>query len=220
MIDLHLHTFFSDGQLLPAELCRRAEVKGYKVLALTDHIDFSNVRTVVQAAVEASKHLNNGGQVRVIPGAEITHVVPEQIPALAELARNLGAVLVVVHGETLVEPVIPGTNLSAVKSDIDILAHPGLLSEEEAEIAAERGIAIELSFRKGHCLGNGLTVQRWYKFSFPLVLNTDTHAPEDLIDDALAERIILAAGVEKGDVKKVLKASELLAEKKIAQLKL
>jgi uncharacterized phage-associated protein len=32
MIDLHTHTLFSDGELLPSELVRRAEMTGYEAL--------------------------------------------------------------------------------------------------------------------------------------------------------------------------------------------
>lgn len=39
MIDLHTHTIFSDGELIPAELVRRAEVIGYKGICMTDHAD-------------------------------------------------------------------------------------------------------------------------------------------------------------------------------------
>ena len=43
MIDLHTHTFFSDGGLLPSELARRARIAGYQALAFTDHADVSNI---------------------------------------------------------------------------------------------------------------------------------------------------------------------------------
>ena len=37
MIDLHTHTFFSDGVLIPSELFQRARAKGYHTIAVTDH---------------------------------------------------------------------------------------------------------------------------------------------------------------------------------------
>ena len=37
LYDFHAHSFFSDGELLPMELIRRAVVKGYTALAITDH---------------------------------------------------------------------------------------------------------------------------------------------------------------------------------------
>jgi histidinol phosphatase-like PHP family hydrolase len=43
MIDLHTHTLFSDGELVPAELARRADRLGYRWLAITDHVDSSTL---------------------------------------------------------------------------------------------------------------------------------------------------------------------------------
>ena len=47
MVDLHSHTIFSDGELLPAELIQRAEAKGLAGIALTDHVDPSNLDFVL-----------------------------------------------------------------------------------------------------------------------------------------------------------------------------
>ena len=38
MYDFHTHTFLSDGVLSPIELIRRALVRGYKAMAITDHV--------------------------------------------------------------------------------------------------------------------------------------------------------------------------------------
>ena len=72
-----------------------------------------------------------------LPGVEITHTPKEDIDLLAREARALGAKVVNVHGETIVEPVEPGTNRAAVSSrHVNILAHPGLITPDEA---ANRG---------------------------------------------------------------------------------
>jgi len=215
MIDLHTHTILSDGVLLPSELARRAEEKGYKVIAFTDHIDFSNVENVVPSLVRVCEKINRNYRIKTIPGVEITHINPIDIPVLVQIAKNMGAKLIVVHGETIVEPVFKGTNRKAVESDIDILAHPGILSEEEAHIAAEKGIYVEISARKGHSLSNGHIVRLWYEYGFPIILNTDTHSPEDLINDDIAKKIIISAGVKVADVNTVIQNSYKLAQSKL-----
>lgn len=48
MYDLHTHTIFSDGELLPAELIRRAAVLGYQTIGITDHADRSNTTSLVR----------------------------------------------------------------------------------------------------------------------------------------------------------------------------
>jgi len=213
IIDLHTHTLLSDGDLMPSELARRAEENGYAVIGMTDHADFSNYEDVIEAISRAARHINDTMKIRVIPGVEITHVSPCEISELAGLARQAGAKIVVVHGETIVEPVAKGTNRKALESDIDILAHPGMLEEEDAKLAAERKISIEISGRGGHSFSNGHVVRLWYKYGFPLVLNTDTHSPENLIDEKFAAALIVSAGVKPEDVKKIMDNSAALAEK-------
>src|SRR4030043_920351 len=134
MIDLHTHSFFSDGELIPFELIRRAEAIGYKAIAITDHVDSSNIDLVVPRIVSAIKKLKGFISIEAIPGAEITHVPPALIPDLVKEARKLGARIVVVHGETIVEPVPPGTNRAAIEAGVDLLAHPGLISPEEGRL--------------------------------------------------------------------------------------
>jgi histidinol phosphatase-like PHP family hydrolase len=215
MIDLHTHTFLSDGDLIPSELARRADEKGYKVIAFTDHVDFSNIDSVIPALIRVCEKINLNFRIKTIPGVEITHVNPVDLPNITKIARNLGAKIIVVHGETIVEPVAKGTNKKALESDIDILAHPGILSEDEAKIALEKNIYIEISARKGHCLSNGHVVRLWYEYGFNLILNTDTHSPEDLITDDFAKRIIISAGVKVEDVNRVFHNSYILAKSKL-----
>jgi len=215
MIDLHTHTILSDGELLPSELARRADEIGYKVIAFTDHVDFSNVDDIVPALVRVCEKINMNFRIKAIPGVEITHVNPVDIPIIAKIAKNLGAKIIVVHGETIVEPVFKGTNRKALESDIDILAHPGILSEDEAKIASEKNIYIEISARKGHSLSNGHVVRLWYEYGFPLILNTDTHSPENLITDEFAKKIIISAGVKVEDVNKIFHNSYILAKSKL-----
>jgi len=215
MIDLHTHTLLSDGDLLPSELARRADEIGYKVIAFTDHVDFSNIDDIVPAIVRVCEKINMNFRIKTIPGVEITHVNPIDIPNISKIARNLGAKIIVVHGETIVEPVSKGTNKKALESDIDILAHPGILSEDEAKMAKERNIYIEISARKGHSLSNGHIVRLWYEYGFPLILNTDTHSPSDLITDEFAKKIVISSGVKVEDVNRVFHNSYILAKSKL-----
>ena len=139
-IDLHMHSLFSDGELLPSELARRALKLNHEVIAITDHIDYYNVEEIpkIQAAID---DINSNWDITVVLGAEVTHAPTESIDAIAKRAKELGAKIVVVHGETLNEPVTPGTNLAAVKSKyVDILGHPGLITKEEAELALKNDI--------------------------------------------------------------------------------
>lgn len=203
MIDLHLHTLHSDGELLPAELVRRAKVKGYRALALTDHMDQSNLMDLVPALVSSARELSEGLDLLVLAGVELTHVPPRQIPGLIRAARELGADLVVVHGETPVEPVAPGTNRAAILGGADVLAHPGFISAAEARLARQRGVALELTSRAGHSLTNGHVAAVAGRARCPLVVNSDTHAPHDLHTPQLIAAVVRGAGLPAASVRRL-----------------
>ncbi|MCX8034312.1 MAG: histidinol phosphate phosphatase domain-containing protein [Thermodesulfovibrio sp.] len=216
MIDFHIHSTFSDGELIPAEIVRRAEALGYKALAVTDHADHSNIDLIIPRIVKVFKEIQPYTRVILIPGIELTHVPPEIIPELSKEARKLGAKIIIVHGETLVEPVKKGTNAAAIQSDIDILAHPGLISEEEVKEASDRGIYLEITARKGHSLSNGHVIKLAKKYSAQLVINTDSHSPGDLISKEFAFKILKGAGLSDAEVKRVFKNMEEIARRKYA----
>ncbi len=198
MIDLHTHSTFSDGELIPSELVRRAVFHGYTAIAITDHVDFTNIEHIL-SCMKNIKSLEDDYDIRIFPGVELTHVPPGKMPKLVDMARELGAEIVVVHGETTVEPVPEGTNHMAVTLDIDILAHPGLITVEDAELARDNGICLEITSRNGHNRTNGHVVRIAKETGASLVVDTDTHAPYDLITDEVALKIAMGAGLdEKG----------------------
>ena len=211
MIDLHTHSLLSDGELLPSELVRRAEVIGYRAIAITDHSDASNIDFVIERIVNVCNELK--AAIPVIPGVELTHIPPRQIGQMVKKARELGARLVLVHGETVVEPVSPGTNRAAIEAGVDILAHPGLLTPEDAMLAAEKGVCLELTARKGHSLSNGHVASVAKKIGVNIVLNTDTHSPSDLISDDMAVRIVVGAGLTEGDFREITKNAEKILQR-------
>lgn len=214
MIDLHSHSLFSDGQLLVSELAARAYSKGYRAIALTDHIDSSNIDFVIPRVVQTLRELSRHyPSMKLIAGAEITHVPPEMISFLVKRARKLGAQIVLVHGETPVEPVMAGTNRAAIEAGVDVLAHPGLINDFDVEQAAEKGIALEITYRKGHCLTNGHVAQKALAYGAEIVVNTDAHSPGDLITREMACNVLCGAGVPETMITDVMKKTEKLLGK-------
>ncbi len=213
MIDLHTHSIFSDGELVPNELIRRAEAAGYTAIAITDHIDASNIDFIIPRIVKAIEKIKPTISIEALPGAEITHASPELIPDLVKEARNLGAKIVIVHGETIVEPVKKGTNNAAINAGVDILAHPGLITTEDLLFAKEKNVLLEITSRKGHSLSNGYVAKEAMRFGVPLCMNTDSHSPSDLITKEMARQILLGAGVDENRVSSVFENSKLLIEK-------
>jgi putative hydrolase len=213
MIDLHTHSLFSDGELLPSELIRRFEEMGYSYVAITDHVDSSNLDFVIPRMVEVAKDLNPRQPVRVIPGVEITHVPPILIESLVNKARKLGAEIVLVHGETIVEPVPEGTNKAAILSGVDILAHPGLISREDVELAAKKGVYLEISSRQGHSLTNGHVARLAKDLGARLVLNSDAHCISDLMTRQFAHRVARGSGLGDDALDELLANSRNLVDR-------
>jgi histidinol phosphatase-like PHP family hydrolase len=168
---------------------------------------------MIPRIVQACQDLNAHWKIRAIPGIELTHLPPEIIGRMAEKARALGARLVVVHGESIVEPVPPGTNRKALEAGADILAHPGLISEEEVHLAREKGVFLEISARKGHSLANGHVARLSQKCGASMVLNTDSHCPDDLITLEKARRVALGAGLGEEDFTRMLQNSRRIVER-------
>ena len=213
-IDLHMHSLFSDGELLPSELARRALKLNHEAIAITDHVDYSNVDEIpkIQSAID---DINSNWDITVVLGAEVTHAPTESIDGIAKRAKDLGAKIVVVHGETLNEPVTPGT---AVKSEhVDILGHPGLITREEAELALENDIYLEISARSGHCLGNGHVANIAREVGNKLLVDTDTHSPDNLITFEKSYEIARGAGLSDEEAMKAIvdNPRELLKSKGI-----
>ncbi|MFA4932961.1 MAG: histidinol phosphate phosphatase domain-containing protein [Candidatus Omnitrophota bacterium] len=214
MYNLHSHTFLSDGDLLPSEVAVRYQDKGYKAIAITDHADYSNIKQVAKAIVEFCRRWPKHSNIRVIPGIELTHVPPEQFKPLTALARKEGIKIIIAHGETPVEPVAKGTNRLALLSDIDILAHPGLISDEDTELAAKRGVFLEITSRHGHNQTNSHVAQQARKFGAKLILNNDSHTPDDIISPEELVEVGLNAGLTQIEIDEIYQEVKTFLDRK------
>ncbi len=183
LYDFHTHSYLSDGVLAPMELIRRCIHNGYTAMAIADHVTSGIMERVIAEVRGDAMLAAERWDFICLVAVEITHVPASAIAELASRARDLGAELVIVHGETIVEPVEPGTNLAAVSCpQVDILAHPGLLTEEEASLAAG---ALEAGAR--------------------LVVSSDGHAPGDYLTEEFARQVALGTGVPESEIQQILK---------------
>jgi putative hydrolase len=181
-------------------------VRGYRAIGIADHAGPGNLRPLLEQLVEACAFCERHWDLRAFPGVELTHLPPASIADVAREARGYGAKLVVVHGETPAEPVEPGTNLAAARCrDVDVLGHPGLLTEDEARLAAENGVFVELSARRGHSLTNGHVAKVGSAAGVDLVVDSDGHHPDDLLTPAFAQRVARGAGLDHAAAERVLR---------------
>jgi histidinol phosphatase-like PHP family hydrolase len=204
LYDLHTHSILSDGEMLPTELIRRMAVLGYTTVAIADHVDSSNVTSVIESLMQVRESAKLFG-VTLLCGVEITHVPPSQIADLAKKAHTDGADIVVVHGETTVEPVATGTNHAACGCKyVNVLAHPGLITIEDALLAARNNIALEITSRGGHNRTNGHVVQIAREAACQLVVDSDAHSPHDLLDERAKFVVAKGAGLTDAECKQVI----------------
>jgi putative hydrolase len=214
--DFHMHTFFSDGELLPIELIRRASVLGNRAIAITDHASYSNVDDLVPAIARDCDAVE-GWDITAIPGVEITHVPPKKMDTIIKKARKAGAKIIVVHGESPIEPVTPGTNRQAANNpDVDILAHPGYITADEAQLAKDNGVFLEITCRSGHMITNGHIFRIGSSVGANFLVNTDAHECKDISTYSSAKRIALGAGMLKSDIERALSKNPLELMKKHA----
>ena len=203
MYDLHCHSLLSDGVLLPSEVAVRYLALGYKTIAITDHSDYSNIETNIKAILEFARHWPKSAKIKVLPGIELTHLPLEQFSPLAKYARSKGIKIIVGHGETTAEPVLKGTNLAALEADIDILAHPGLITDAEVTLARKKGIFLEVTARRGHRNANSHVVKKARKCAARLIINSDSHQPEDILSPKLLVKFAYNAGLGMGEIGKI-----------------
>ena len=203
--DFHTHTSLSDGVLSPMELIRRALDQDYQAIALTDHAGVGYLERVIAETAGDCALARAHWPILAIPGVELTYLPPQAIGEIAMRAKELGAWLVVIHGESIIEPVQKGTNKAALQCPyVDILAHPGLITREEAEMAANADIFLEISARKGHSLANGHVAQMARLTGAKLLLNSDAHEEADLLTPPLARQIARAAGLDEIEIDEIL----------------
>lgn len=216
LYDFHTHTFYSDGVLSPIELIRRAFVKGYSAIAITDHVALGSLGRVINETSDDCALARAHWNILAIPGVELTHLPPQAISEVAQKAKEMGAWLVIVHGETSTEPVERGTNLAAVQSPyVDILAHPGLVTTEEAALAAQNNVFIELTSRTGHSATNAHVALISQKAQARLLVSSDAHNEDDLLTPALAEAVLHQAGLGEHHYEQILNRNPLLLIDKV-----
>jgi len=71
----------------------------------------------------------------------------------------------------------------------------------------DNDIYLEITSRNGHNRTNGHVAKVALEVGATLVVNTDTHSPDDLITKDIARKIAMGAGLSKEQAEKVLAAS-------------
>jgi histidinol phosphatase-like PHP family hydrolase len=214
--DFHTHTFLSDGVNIPIELIRFAYAYNYSCIGISDHVSYSILEKTIESIKTDCKLAEKYWDIKAVPGVELTNVPAGSIDDMAKKAKELGAAYVVVHGETIVEEVEEGTNLEAVNCKyVDLLAHPGLLTQKEAELAAKNDIYIEITSRTGHSLCNGKVVKVGREAGVSFLINSDSHSHSDLYKGDFQKEVALGSGLSQKEYEEIIKVNQQNFLKKI-----
>ena len=156
MFDFHIHVNCSGGRggLLPSEAMRLAKCAGFRAVGLIVRADPSTLPILLPTLKTLVKTCSLYADIEAFAGVELVHVPPALLPDAVGQAREQGAALILAHGESiprqLADVVETGTNLAAINAGVDILAHPGLITVEDAQLAAEKGVLLELNTAPGY----------------------------------------------------------------------
>ncbi len=203
--DFHSHSYLTDGETSATDMWVEAEAIEHRALALTDHLGTEDPKPMLDHLLGEAKAWEGSRFVPIV-GVELTKIPPPHIGKVARAARKAGAEIVIVHGETTSgEFVLPGTNHAAIDSgEVDVLAHPGLIDPKDVALAKAHAVVLEISGRTGHSLTNGHVARLALELGADLVVDSDAHAPEQLIPLARAVRVALGAGVPERTLERVL----------------
>lgn len=202
--DFHSHTYLTDGEESASSMWYTADRLGHRALAITDHVALQDPRPILDTLRAEARGWEGTGLLTLV-GVEITMVPPRYIPEAVRTARRAGAEIVIVHGETIAESVFAGTNRAAVElNDVDVLAHPGFITVEEAELAKAHDVILEINARPLHGRANGHVVRTALAVGNPLVVDSDAHKTEGLVSFDLARQIAAGAGVPPERLESVL----------------
>jgi len=110
--------------------------------------------------------------------------------------------------------VLPGTNRAALEADIEILAHPGLITDDEVRLAKRRGIFLEITTRSGHSETNAHVAGAAINLGARLILNTDSHVPEDVISIDALKKFAIETGLSQKELMDIHKNTRAFLEKR------
>ena len=200
MTDFHIIlTAEGEDGLNVASALRYAALAGLRFINLVLPGDGCHLSQVAGMAEQVRRY-SLYADVEACLGIELRHVPPALIPAAVRDAREAGAELVLVYGETLCDQVAEGTNFAAVEAGADIITHPGLIDAETAAFAAEKGVALEFTSCPRHALCNAHTAAMALRFSCPLVRGSAASCAAEITGRSSWPRIIRGADVfEKKD---------------------
>jgi putative hydrolase len=198
--DLHSHTDWSDGGASVIEMARAAQARGYRYLAITDHSPRITVvnglgpeRLAAQRRLidQATQELES---LTLLQGVEVDINEDGSLDEPDEALAALDLVIASPHVKLRMEPpAMTERMLRAVENPhVDVIGHPtgrrpgsrpGASYDFEAVFkkAAERGVAVEIDCDPARMDLSPELAQLAASLGCRLCLDSDAHAPDQLL---------------------------------------
>lgn len=211
MIDFHINCL----NITPEEAAQAAFLAGYHAIAVNVKL-LVPIKQSLDALRMVTHECSLYSGVEVFAAAKLAYTAPGLLPDAVYTAREAGAQVVLAHGETIASdsiPVAKGTNLAAISAGVDILAHPGLITLEEAELAAEKHVLLEISTHPGHGLANGHIVAIARKTNAPLIFGSGASSIHGFCNANQLQKIALGATMTTQEIHDALENARTLKQR-------
>jgi DNA polymerase (family X) len=197
--DLHTHTRLTDGASTIAEMVHAAAAQGYVYLAITDHSQALGITGGLTEDELRAEHEQIRGlqaeypRMRLLCGVEVDIHIDERLDCSDEFLASCDIVVASIHS-ALQKPASVQTSrlIAAINNPhVDVIAHPTgrLLGKRPGyeidlgavlDALARTGTAIEVSGQPERLDLNADAIRAAVERSVMLVLNTDSHAHDQI----------------------------------------
>ncbi len=227
--DLHVHSTWSDGTLSIDDIIEKIKRSRYEYLAITDHSpgNYYGRGLDARALKEKTSYIKSLNSkfkdFRILMGSEIDIKGVGKIDYPDEIIKKLDIAIGSMHS-SFMNPEAENTAMavSAVSNKyLDFIGHPtGVVFGSRApyfidiekliEAAAENNKALEINSYFMRLDLNEQNARKASEMGVKLVINTDSHRPNNLDMLGLGVDIARRAGLEKKDVLNTMSLDELM----------
>jgi len=226
--DLHMHTTWSDGKATIQEMAEKAMELGYEYIAITDHSPSSTIANglSIERLNEKKKELEKVNKkikgINILMGSEVDIKMDGSLDYPDEVLRELDVVIASVHsGFKMDRDTITKRIVGALENPyVHALGHPTgrLINEREPydvdidqviETALKYDKALEVNASYQRLDLKDLHVRKAVEAGVKIIISTDAHRPEQLLQMRYGIGTARRGWVEKKDVLNALQFDEL-----------
>jgi DNA polymerase (family 10) len=227
--DLHMHTTWSDGKASIEDMAKSAMKLGYEYIAITDHSPSSTIANGLstERLQEKKKELNSVNKkikgINILMGSEVDIKTDGSLDYPDSVLKELDVVIASVHsgfkmdGETITKRIVKALE----NPYVHVLGHPTgrLINEREPyDVDIDRLIDTALKYDKALEVNGSyqrldlkdLHVKKAVEAGVKIIISTDAHRPEGLLQMRYGVGTARRGWVQKKDVLNALEFSELI----------